>query len=575
MALQASGQHEKAVEMVRLHLRIRPRDTMAASIMGVLLRGVGNFEESERWLRRAIAIDPANAAAFHNLGTTLSQARREREAIEQWEHAARLQPLFPLPWIALTASYAQVNEAERGIEAGRVAIRLAPGEPGAHANLALALFRAGRTEEAYEAYRRIVERMPSDPRLYADYLLTMNYLARPTDSVLEAHRAFGRACRPRRAAASTDPAPDRTIRFGVMSGDLHDHSVGFFAESLVAGRPEGVEAIVFPTAPCPANDAAGARIRALFDRVVEVSALDDEALDEAIREERIDVLVELSGHTGGNRLTALASKPAPVIISAIGYPNTTGLPAVDWRLVDSITDPPGAEDLCTERLLRLDPCFVCYRPPGLAVEPAMPGGGPITFGSFNNSAKIGPESAALWARVLDAVPGSRLLLKTQTLADPSAQRELRGRLTKGGIAEDRIEMVAWSPTRAEHLALYGRVHVALDSTPYNGTTTTCEALWMGVPVVALRGDRHASRVSASLLSAAGHPEWVAEDADGFVRIATSLAGDLPRLAAIRSTLREDLRASPVLDSRSYAQRFHAAVRECWRTWCASQPALGS
>ena len=575
LALQAAGQHEKAVELVRLHLRIRPRDSTAISIMGLLLRRAGELEESERWLRRAIALDANNASAFHSLGMTLSEAGRKREAIAQWQHAARLQPRFPHPWIAIAAEYVELNEADRAIEAGEVAVRLAPADPGAHANLALALFRAGRTEEACLAFGRVVDRMPSDPSLHSDYLLSMNYLSRPAADVLQAHQLFGRACPPRRPAASTDPSPERPIRLGIVSGDLHDHSVGFFVESLVSGRPAGMEAIAFATSPCPANDAAGARIRQLFDRVVEVAAADDAALDEAIRSERIDVLVELSGHTRGNRLTALASKPAPVIVSAIGYPNTTGLPAVDWRMVDSITDPPGAEALSTERLLRMDPCFLCYRPPDVAVEPAMPGDGPVTFGSFNNSAKIDAACAALWSQVLHAVPGSRLLVKTQTLADPSTQQEVRRRLTAAGIAEDRLELIAWSPTRAEHLALYGRVHVALDTVPYNGTTTTCEALWMGVPVVALRGDRHAARVSASLLSAAGRPEWVADDAEGYARIAASLAADLPRLASLRASLRTELGRSPMLDSKAYAQRFHAAIRACWRTWCASKTATGA
>jgi len=571
MALQASGQHDKAVELVRLHLRMRPRDSMAVSIMGVLLRGIGALDDSEQWLRRAIALDPANAAAYHNLGLTLSQARREREAIVQWERAATLQPMFPLPWIALAAAYAEINEAVRGIEAGRTGVRLAPQEPGAYANLALALCRAGRIEEACEAYRDVVRRTPTDPRFRSGHLLTMNYRVRPPDEVLEAHRDFGRACQPRRRAASTDPDPDRTIRIGIMSGDLHDHSVAFFAESLVAECPPDVETIVFPTTVCPSDDAAGSRIRQRFNRIVDLSVLDDDAVDAAIRAERIDVLVELSGHTGGNRLTALASKPAPVMVTAIGYPNTTGLPAIDWRIVDSITDPPGAEACCTERLLRLDPCFLCYRPPELDASPTMPADGPLTFGSFNNGAKISPACAALWARVLHAVPGSRLLMKTQTLADPSTQRELSRRLSAEGITEDRVEMIAWSPTRAEHLGLYGRVHVALDTIPYNGTTTTCEALWMGVPVVTVRGDRHASRVSASLLTAAGHPEWIAQDADGFVRIATGLLGDMDRLASLRSSLRDELRASPLLDAKAYSGRFHAALRGCWRSWCEAHP----
>jgi protein O-GlcNAc transferase len=569
MSMQAAGRRDQAIELVRVHLRLRPKDADAISLMGVLLQGAGELEESERWLRRAIAMNPNNSAAHNNLGVTLSYAGRREEAIAAWEHAARLQPRYPLPWISLASAYPQVNEADRGVDAGRTAVRLAPDAPAAHANLAYALFQSGRPEEAVDASRNAIDRMPSEPRLRSACLLMMNYLVRPRDEVLEAHRAFGRACAPRRSAAPADASPDRPIRVGILSGDLRDHSVGFFAESLVGGRPPDVETIAFLTSMHPSSDATGVRIRSRFDRIVDAWTHSDAALDEAIRAERIDVLVELSGHTGGNRLTALASKPAPVIVSAIGYPNTTGLPAVDWRVVDSITDPPGAEAWCTERLLRLDPCFLCYRPPDLDVEPSMPPAEPVTFGSFNNSAKVGAECAALWAQVMQAVPGSRLLMKSQTLADPAVQQAIRRRLAEGGIAEDRVELIAQSSTRAEHLALYGRVHVALDSHPYNGTTTTCEALWMGVPVVALLGDRHAARVSASLLTAAGRPEWIAEDADGFVRIASALVADLPRLAAIRGTLRDELRASPLLDSAAYSRRFHAAMRDCWREWCAS------
>ena len=575
MALQAAGQRARAVDLVRVHLRLRPRDVEAISLMGVLLQGAGELEESERWLRRAIAMEPRNAAAINNLGVTLSFARRQREAIEQWELATALAPAYPLPWISLAQGYVQCNEAGRGVEAGERAVRLAPEAPAAHANLAFALFQAGRIEEALVASGNAIDRMPSEPRLHSSRLLMMNYLSLPAHEVLEAHRRFGAACPAPRPAADRDPAPDRPLRLGIVSGDLRDHSVGFFAEALLAHRPSDVAAVAFVTQLCPPGDAAAARLHGMFDRVVDAWPLSDRAVDDAIRGEGIDVLVELSGHSGGNRLTALASKPAPVVISAVGYPNTTGLPAVDWRLVDSVTDPPGAEERCTERLLRLDPCFLCYRPPDLAVEPAMPPGGPITFGSFNNGAKIGAECAGLWARLLRAVPGSRLLVKTQTLADPAVQSQVRRRLAAAGIGDDRIELLSQSSTRAEHLALYHRVHVALDSVPYNGTTTTCEALWMGVPVVAVRGDRHASRVSASLLSAAGHPEWVAEDADGFVRIAGSLAADPARLSAIRSALRGELLASPLTDAREYGRRFHEAIRACWRGWCRDRAAAGT
>ena len=575
MSLQAAGRRDDAIELVRVHLRLRPKDAEAVNLMGVLLQSAGALEESERWLRRAIDMSPRNAAAVNNLGVTLSYAGRRKEAIVAWEQAARLSPSYPLPWISLSQAYPQENRAVEGVEAGLRAAVLAPDAPAARANLAFALCHAGRTEEAVAAAGDAIHRMPGEPRLHSGRLFMLNYLALPLEDVLAAHRAFGSACPVRRPSASTNPEPSRKIRIGIMSGDLRDHSVGFFAESLLVNRPADSTMVAFVAGMHRSDDALAARLRSLFDVSIDVSAHSDAALDEAIRAERIDVLIELSGHTGGNRLTALASKPAPVIVSAIGYPNTTGLPAVDWRVVDSITDPPGAEAFCTERLLRLDPCFLCYRPPDLAVQPSMPAPQPISFGSFNNSAKIGTECAALWARVLRAVPGSRLLMKSQTLADPAVQEAIRRRLADGGIAEDRVELIAQSSTRAEHLALYGRVHVALDSVPYNGTTTTCEALWMGVPVVALRGDRHASRVSASLLSAAGHPEWVAEDADGFVRIASALVADMPRLASIRTSLRDGLRASPLLDAKAYAQRFHAAIRGCWREWCASQPAAGT
>ena len=298
--------------------------------------------------------------------------------------------------------------------------------------------------------------------------------------------------------------------------------------------------------------------------------MDDATLDAAIRMRRIDVLLELSGHTNGGRLRALDRKPAPVIVTAIGYPNTTGHPAVDVRIVDSITDPPGSEACATERLVRIDPCFLCFTPPEDAGTPTLPPvDAPITFGSFNLAAKIAPEAIAMWSAAMAAVPGSRLLLKSRTLVDPGTRQRLVDRLVAGGIAADRVETLAYSPSVADHLALYSRMHVALDTFPYHGATTTCEALWMGVPVVSLAGDRHAARVGASLLAAAGWPELVASTPEEFARLAARLATDRSRLAEFRATARDRLRTSPLLDSAAYAARFHAALRDCWRRHCGA------
>jgi len=247
-------------------------------------------------------------------------------------------------------------------------------------------------------------------------------------------------------------------------------------------------------------------------------------------------------------------------VTAIGYPDTTGVPAIDLRLVDSITDPPGSEGLCTENPLRLDPCFLCYTPPDEAPEPAMPPAeAPITFGSFNNIAKVVPSTVALWSRALRAVPGSRLLLKSIGLDDPSIRALALERFGREGIDPSRIDLRDAGLDRGSHLALYGQVHVALDPTPYNGTTTTCEALWMGVPVVTLRGVRHASRVSSSLLSACGCGDWIAADPESFARIAAELAFDRGSLKGIRDTLRSSMRASALLDAPAYAKRLFDAL----------------
>jgi predicted O-linked N-acetylglucosamine transferase (SPINDLY family) len=258
-----------------------------------------------------------------------------------------------------------------------------------------------------------------------------------------------------------------------------------------------------------------------------------------------------------------------VIVTAIGYPNTTGLPAVGWRVVDSVTDPPGSEPACSERLLRLDPCFLCYRPPDDAPAPSMPAeDAPITFGSFNNSSKVSQRTARLWSAVLAACPGSRLVLKSMTLADPDVRASVERRLVDAGIAAERIDLIGATASRAAHLALYSRVHVALDTVPYNGTTTTCEALWMGVPVIALSGDRHAARVSESLLRAAGHPEWIAGTESAYVDLAVGLARDRAQLAHARQSLRDELRASPLLDAEAYGARFRAALRHAWQSTVA-------
>jgi predicted O-linked N-acetylglucosamine transferase (SPINDLY family) len=572
MAMQAAGKAEDAIAMVRVQQRLRPRDPDLMNLMAVLLWGTGRLDESLRSLERAVALQPANGSFLNNLGVTLSFMNRLHDAVAAWERATSVDPRNPLAWISLAGTLPRIERAADGVTAGRRGIELDPGSPAAHNALASALKHAGSMADAVEAAREAVRLQPDDPRLRSQMLLFMNYASMPAEALAREHRAFGAACPPARSAASTAPDPDRPLRIGVLSGDLKDHSVAFFVDAVLDAVPEGSTCTAFSTMVAPEGDAAAARLRGRFGEWVDAWRLTDDGLDEAIRAREIDVLLELSGHTSGSRLAALRSAPAPVIVTAIGYPNTTGLPAVGWRIVDSVTDPSGSDAHCTERLVRIDPCFLCYRAPQDAPEPAMPApDAPVTFASFNNAAKVGDECAALWGRVLAAVPGSRLLLKSASLADAAVRATVVARMEAAGIASGRLELVARTASRAEHLALYSRVHVALDTVPYNGTTTTCELLSLGVPVVTLRGDRHVARVGASILEAAGLHELVAEDEPWLVRLATELAADRPRLRALQAGLAARFLGSPVCDGPAFADRFAQLIRDQWRLRCGRQP----
>ena len=300
---------------------------------------------------------------------------------------------------------------------------------------------------------------------------------------------------------------------------------------------------------------------------ISAAAPDDAALDRLIREHRIDILIELAGHSAGNRLPALRNKPAPIIVSAIGYANTTGLPSVDYRLIDSLTDPAGSESHATERLVRLDPCFLCYRPPAAPQVAIRSGSNPIVFGSFNALPKLSPRTLRVWSELLRRVPNSSIILKAGGLQDPWARQILLAAFDAAGIGRERVELLSQTAGLDDHLALYSRVDIALDPFPYNGTTTTCEALWMGVPVVALSGDHHAARVGVTLLTAAGLPDLIADSEEHYVGIAAALASDRPRLESLRATLRPRMAASVLCDGPAYARRFERALRRIWREYC--------
>jgi len=299
-----------------------------------------------------------------------------------------------------------------------------------------------------------------------------------------------------------------------------------------------------------------------------------EQLAQRVREDGIDILVDLAGHTANNRLPVFAGKPAPVQVTWLGYPNTSGVPAMDYRLTDARADPPGVADtLHTETLVRLPGCFLSYHPPedAPAVGPLpMLSTGSVTFGSFNNLAKTTPAVIRVWAQILNAVPGARLLLKSRATGDPDVRQRLQRLFAEQDIDAGQLAFQDSVPSFQGHMAAYNQVDIALDTFPYNGTTTTCEALWMGVPVITLAGQVHAARVGVSLLTDVGMESLIARDTEAYVALAVQLAQQPDRLTALREQLRERLRHAPLCDAPGFTRNLEAALRDIWARWCREQ-----
>lgn len=428
------------------------------------------------------------------------------------------------------------------------------------------------TEDAYPGSSH-VEAMPNDVEIRTARAFILNYLSgHPPEDVLAQHVEVGRVLAARAGTlapallplAPLDATPGRVLTLGYLSSDFSNHSVIHFVEHLIE-RHDRTRFRVNLYHTRNKSDAYTESVRRSADLYRQVAALDDVALTNQIRADGVDILVDLGGLTARNRMPVMALRGAPVQATYCGYCNTTGVPTVDHRIIDAITDPPGAERLSVESLARMDRCFLCYRPARLATPPALEPSpdGSIVFGSFNAPAKISDLTLDLWAAVLRAEPRARLLIKGLGLESATVRTTLGNRLVSRGIEASRFTIVGWTKTHAEHFNLYHRVRVALDTTPYSGTTTTCEALWMGVPVVTLLGEVHSARVSASLVTAIGHPEWIASSPDDYVRIALELGRDGARLASLRQSLRPSFERSPLRDELGHTREMERLLLDMW------------
>lgn len=621
----AKTDHESTVRWYREAVRASPNNKAMVQNLSVALLSLGSQimrqdpKRAIRCFQEVLARTPTDAEALHHLGMTYAQLRKHDKALIFLKLAAHFDPKrAAIAHNEIGSIYNARQEYGLALQYYELALRSDPGSAQALNNIGAVCITTGRLDDAFqylmraktadpnhvEAYKNLgwllwdygqidlaVQMYESCIRLQPLYwkpsqnrLLSLNYLPWVSmGEVFEAHRAWGeRFCREIAPLASSawlqcPPSRERQLRLGYVSPDLFHHSVSFFAQCLFEHR-DSAQFDIFVYSNAVREDDKTEMFKSMVPVEHWRRTNDQTAVQVAqqIRDDRVDILIDLAGHTANNRLDIMAQKPAPLQFTYIGYCNTTGLGAIDYRISDEVTDPPETQQRFVEELVRLPGCFLCYTPPAQVPDigelPALRIGS-ITFGSFSCLAKVSDPCIACWARILAAVPRSRLVMKNKGFFSRDVRARIVHRFSQHSIPEHRLRLLALAPTPFEHLALHGEVDIMLDTFPYANTTLTCEALLMGVPPVCLKGETHGSRVGASLIGTVGLADvCVAGSLDDYVLKASSLANDLDRLSQLRLGLRRMVLASHLCDGRCFMrERFEHMLHEKWRLYCEGRP----
>ena len=575
LAYKALGDLDQTIAAFTKAAALRPDVAEAHFNLGAVLQERGRLQEAIAAYQRCLALRPNFPEALNNLGNVLRMSGAAAQSRAALEQAVKLRPDFVEAWNNLGLTCEEQGDLSTAAAMFQRSLSLRPQFAGVQNNFGCLLVRcAGLFGDGIPLLRQSVAQSPESAEFHSALLYALHYGDDISPQALfEEHRQYASKhamkLAPKNPPAPTDRSNDRPLRVGYLSADLMEHPIAHFLEPILEHHDRGAATpIIFSSVRRPDEVTSRLRRHLPPQDWHDVLNMTDAKVAQHVREQRIDILVDLGGHTQHNRLLVFAHQPAPVQVTYMGYPNTTGLPRsmMAYRLTDAHCDLPKADALHTERLYRLPRTFLCYEPspdaPDVGPLPCLQSG-TITFGSLNNPTKITRRMLKTWADMLLAVPNSRLMLKGKVFADAAVREQLWRVLSEMQVGRERVTLMGPKPLQAEHLACYREIDIALDTFPYHGTTTTCDAMWMGVPVITLAGEVHLSRVGVSLLRNVGLPELIADSPEQYIRIAIDLAKDSSRLQQLRGTLRQRMRVSPICDAKPFVRDLEAAYRNMW------------
>jgi protein O-GlcNAc transferase len=573
LILEEQGQTETAIDCYQKVVVLKPNLAIAHLSLGVARLTQGNVLEASNALRSSLELEPNSYKALFHLGRVLEAQGDVLAAIAHYQQVVALQPDFAPAYnnlgMLLSNQY-QLTEAAATLQ---TALDLKPDFAEAYNNLGLVRQKQGLLKEAAQCFHQASDLAPDLKIAHSNLLFSLLYDADSTPEFVlsEALRWASGPSVITYSAYKNAADPQRRLRVGYVSPDFRSHSVAYFIEPILAHHDRS-QFEVFAYAQVPLPDAVTQRLQKLPEHWRSIVGLSDQAVVELIRSDGIDILVDLAGHTGNHRLAVFEYKPAPIQITYLGYPSTTGLAQMDYRLTDDWADPASEGDRgYTEELIRLPQGFLCYQPakdaPEVSALPALQKGY-VTLGSFNNLAKITPAVVACWVAILKVVPTAQLLLKNHSFRDDQTQKHYLQAFVAQGIEPQRVQFVGYVEPH-EHLGFYNQIDLGLDTFPYNGTTTTCEALWMGVPIVVLAGQNHAGRVGVSLLSSLGLRDLVAENPENYVAKVAKLAHDLGQFSEMRTSLRQRMASSTLCNAPQFVGELEGVYRQVWQRWCSN------